>query len=189
MKSRLSGVWWGASLSLVSLVFLAEIEPQWLWEYFTSWNLILVYAACACIVAGVKNCDALADTATVLSWTTAVCYSVVLAFSPERSQSNTAVFWSLNVVGHYLFPILLTASISTAPTGRLPVLAASLLIVAFYLATHNIVKAYEVESLSVYIIYIGPFFAVVLCFGLFLRWGYLSAHSLFWKTDTATASH
>ena len=184
MKTRQTGVWWSGFLSLVYIVVIAEIEPRWIWDYFTSWNILVVYAACACITAGVSNCNALADTAVVLSWTTAICYTVALAFSPTRTDNNSPLFWILNAAIHYLFPILLTVSIDTPPKGRPFVLAASLSIVAFYLATHNVVDTYKLESLSVYIIYIGPFATAILSFALFLRWGYLSAHSLFWKTST-----
>ena len=184
LRTRRSVVWWTAVLVIVGLVATVEVEPRWIWDYYTSWNLIVVYAACAVALVSPASPNAalLADVASVSSWSTAILYTAAVSLSPELSRINdpgVAMYWLSSSILHYVLPLLLVFAFKTDTGHHYRALGIVESMLVFYLLTHDAATLYHVDAPTL-LIYTGPLAAAVISFCLFLNWEYLSAHSLAW---------
>ena len=181
---RRNVVWWTAALAILNLVTVAEIEIRWMWDYYTSWNLVVVYAACvaALVSPPAPRAALLADIASVSSWTTAISYTVAVSLSSDLSRTNeinAPVYWIASSIQHYLVPLLVLCAFKTDTKKRLQALGVVEAVLLFYLLTHDAATLYHTD-IPFILIYVGPLAIAAISFCLFLNWEYLSAHSLVW---------
>lgn len=156
------------------------VDPAWLWDYYTHWNLLLLYATSVISLQWPKEAHRWAEVAIMSAWTTALLYTLIIIIFPERISQNTGLFWALNSALHYVPAILASVAFDPQTRNSAPSLVAMLTLIFFYNITHNVEEVYDAKGVTTAVAIAGALVVPVLCFYIFLPGEYLSAQKLFW---------
>ena len=166
-------------ISLVCTTAALVTNPAWMWRFYTLWNLVIVYVASAISLQWPSGAPWWTATAILSSWTTAILYTLVLVFFPQRTKDDPVLFWVANSALHYVPAFLASAAFNPPPRSSAP-LAGLLCVLLFYSLTHDTEKIYDTNGISNAAAMFSALATAALSFYIFLPGEYLSAHKLFW---------
>lgn len=156
------------------------VDPNWVWLYYTHWNLLILYAASVVALQSPKLADRPAELAIISAWATAIAYTATIILYPSRTGNNSPLFWALNSSVHYIPAVLSSAAFDPHTQTPAASLGALLALLLFYNITHDTAKLYDMPDMTLGPAILGSFVAAVLSFFIFLPGEYLSAQKVFW---------
>lgn len=151
-------VYAGGLLCLLVMTSTAALQPQALWTYFTNWNFLVQYASYISVLESSDKRQWLVDLGTLIVWTVAVSYSVVLIVSMNALDVLYNIygfwpFWLGNFFIHYLPAIINTVGIRSPVQSlyeRTYVFLVLTALIVFYNITHDTRKIYFSDVMGPY---------------------------------------
>ena len=185
---RRNVAYFSALLVLLLLTSSIAYEPKSLWTYFTNWNLAIQYCALVSALDDPTKRIILLDLASLIAWTVAVSYSVVVGISVSTLKTmhklyGIVPFWIGNSLLHYIPPFLFSASIRTEVNSfesRFLSLVTLLILIGLYTVWHDTHDVYLTDVLERYEGMGYMMLAAVGLTPLVLDFGYINTFYFIW---------